>query len=112
MKKTLFTLLLVFGLSTISLAQSDKMKEKINEKIEKLNQEIMDGDASQSLSESQKEEVFKIEFNKLKEVRAAKKANSSKEDIKAIHKKYGKILYQEILTKEQKKARKKGKAKE
>ena len=28
------------------------------------------------------------------------------------NKKYGKILYQEILTKEQKKARKKGKAKE
>lgn len=107
MKKILFTCILFLGLGlTTGFAQSDKMKEKATERIEKLNAEITAGDASQALTEEQKTKLMALEIEKLKEIRKNKKDGGDNESRKAINKKYAKQIYQDVLTKEQKKARK------
>jgi len=109
MKKILLVLILISGFTFSSFGQSEKLKEKATELVEKLNTQITAGDKSQGLSDEQREQVAAIHIERIKESRKAKKDGASEEDIKAINKKYYKKVYDEVLTKEQKQARKKGK---
>lgn len=111
MKKIFFTCLLLIGLTATGFSQSDKLKEKVTEKVEELNSQIIAGDESLALTDVQKEKVANIHIERIKEYRKAKKEGVSEEDIKAIQKKYFQKIYKEVLTKEQIKARKKGKEK-
>lgn len=109
MKKLFFTALLLIAFTSTGISQSDKLKEKATEQVEKLNTQIIAGDESQALSDEQREQVSTIHIERIKEFRKAKKNGASEEDIKAINKKHFKRIYGEVLTKEQKQARKKGK---
>ncbi len=112
MKKALFicALFLGLGLTTVA-AQSNKMKEKATEKVEELNNEIIAADKSLALSDIQKHQITEIHIERLKTVKQYKKAGSDKEELKEINKKYFKIIFSDVLTKAQKKARSKGKKK-
>lgn len=112
MKKIILALVLIAGFSSATMAQSEKLKEKAMEKVEELNAQIVAGDASLALSDAQKEQIQQIHIDRIKETRTLRKDGATKEDIKAANKKYYKKIYNEILTKKQKKARKNGKAKE
>ncbi|APY08226.1 hypothetical protein BWZ20_07885 [Winogradskyella sp. J14-2] len=102
---------MVLGL-TAATAQSDKMKAKATEKVEELNAQIVAaGDKSLALSDEQRNKIYELHIARLKELRKVKKADGSKEDRKAINKKYNQQIYKDILTKKQKKARKVGKEK-
>lgn len=109
MKKILFTSILFLGLGlSTGFAQSDKMKQKATEMVEKLNNEITTGNKHLALSEDQKKEVYNLHLERLKEVRKANKAGANKEEKKSINKKYYKNIYSNVLTKHQKNARKIG----
>jgi hypothetical protein len=61
MKKILFTSILFLGLGlTTGFSQSDKMKQKATEMVEKLNNEITAGNEHLALSEDQKKEVYNL----------------------------------------------------
>ncbi|MDB9720628.1 hypothetical protein OAE03_02025 [Winogradskyella sp.] len=109
MKKIIVTCILFLGLGLTGFAQSEKLKEKATEKVEQLNKEIMAGDESQALSESQKEQILAVQIERIKELRKANKDGADKEAKKAINKKHNQKIFKEILTKEQMKARKAGK---
>jgi hypothetical protein len=111
MKTTFLTLTLFFTLLTAGFSQSEKLKTKIEEKIEEINTDILAGDSTQALSDEQRAKIFEIEFSRVKAVRKAKKDNATDEDLKEIHKSHGKQIYSDVLTKDQKKARRKGKDK-
>lgn len=111
MKKITFTLMLCFTVSATVFAQSDKLKAKATEKVEQLNTEILEGDKTQALSEEQKAQIFQIHVERIMVARKAEKSGVSDEDKKAIQKKYFKKIYNDVLTKEQKKARNAGKGK-
>jgi len=112
MKKIIFTLILLVGFSTTNFSQNKKMMEKMKEKatelVEKLNNEIKAGDETLALSEAQKTKVMDIQTERLMELRKLGKS-ASKEDKKAMNKKYFQKIFKEVLTKEQLKARRKAK---
>ncbi|MFH4967716.1 hypothetical protein V8G61_05870 [Gaetbulibacter sp. M240] len=110
MKRIITSILLILGLS-LSLSAQSKMENKAAERAEKFNTEIVAGDKSQALTDDQIAQITELEMNRLKEVRGLRKSNADKEAIKAVNKKYFKQMYSEVLTKEQKKARSKGKDK-
>ncbi len=112
MKKVFFicVLFLGFGL-TVGKAQSKKMKEKATAKVEVLNSEIIVGNKSVALSDIQKYQITEIHMERLKTLKEYRKTGSDKEEIKKINKRYFKIIFDDVLTKPQKKARKKGKEK-
>lgn len=112
MKKIILAIVLIVGFSSVTLAQSEKLKEKAMEKVEELNAEIVAGDASLALTDLQKEQIQQIHVDRIKETRKLRKDGAAKEDIKAANKKYFKKIFTEVLTKEQKKARKSGKEEE
>ena len=112
MKKILLALIVVLGFTFTSFAQSEKVKEKATEKVEELNAQIVAGDASLALSDAQKEQIYNLHVERIKETRKMRKDGADKEALKEVNQKYFKKIYQEILTKEQKKARKEGKDKE
>ena len=111
MKKIFFTALLLIAFTSTGFSQSDKLKEKTTELVEKLNSQITAGDESLALTDEQQEQVSTIHIERIKEFRKAKKDGASEEDIKAINKKHFKRIYEEVLTNEQKQARQKGKEK-
>ncbi len=115
MKKIIFTALLCIAFTITGFAQSDKMKEKATAKVEKINTSIVKGDKNLALSEEQKTKIYELQIEYLKAIKKIKKEESDKvkqkELVKAERKKIGKNISQHILTKEQKKARKKAKAK-
>jgi hypothetical protein len=112
MKKILFTCLLLIAFTSTGFSQSEKLKEKATELVEKLNSQITAGDESLALTDEQRDQVSTIHIERIKESRKAKKNGASDEDVKAINKKHFKRIYEEVITKEQKQARKKGKEKE
>lgn len=110
MKKTIYTALLLMCFTFSSFAQSDKMKEQATQKIEKINTQITNGNENVALTNSQKEKIYTLEFEKLKKIKRLRKEVSDKDElkekIKALNKEEAKEISQNILTKEQKKARK------
>lgn len=111
MKKLAFLCILFLGISTINFAQSKKIEQKATKLVEKLNAEIQKGDKTLSLSDEQKKQINKIQVERLTELKKLGK-DASKEDKRAVSKKFNQKIYKEILTKEQRKARQKGKKKE
>jgi len=115
MKKIIFTALLLIGFAFTGFSQSEKMKEKANTKVEKINASIISGDKTLGLSEEQKTKIYDLQIADLKEMKILKKTEIDKEKrkvlVKALRKKTGKEISKTILTKEQKQARKKGKEK-
>jgi hypothetical protein len=111
MKKIVYIFTLLLGLSFTGHAQSEKIKEKATEKVEQLNNEIIASDESLALSDMQKSEIHQIHVERIMAARKAEKSGVSDEDKKAIQKRYFKKIYNDVLTKEQIKARKAGKGK-
>jgi hypothetical protein len=110
MKRLTFLCILFLGVSTINFAQSEKILKKATELVDKLNTEIEKGDKSLSLSAAQKEKITAIHVERLTELKKLGKA-ASKDDKKALNKKFFSKVYKEVISKEQLKARKKGKEK-
>ncbi len=112
MKKVLFicVLFLGFGVTTTE-AQSKNMKQKATDKVELLNNEIIAGNKSAALSDIQKYQVTQIHMERLKILKEYRKTGSDKAEIQKINKRFFKIIFDDVLTKAQKKARKKGKEK-
>ena len=110
MKKLIFTCILSLGLAATGFAQSEKLIEKANEKVEELNSQILaGGDDALALTDAQKEQIQALHIERFKELRKATKAGGDKEGNKVINKKYFQKIHKEILTKEQMKAKRKGK---
>lgn len=112
MKKISFLLVLFVGLSTTGFSQSKKAMQKIEKKAtelaEKLDAEIKAGDATLGLSEDQKAKVIKIHTERIVAIRKLGK-EASKEDKQKVNKAHFQKVFKDVLTKEQVKARKKGK---
>ena len=109
MKKIIVASILFLGFTISSFSQSQKLQEKVNDIVKELNSEIIAGDKSQALSDEQKVQIYTIHIERLKELNKAKKNGADKSDKKEINKKYFQKIYKEVLTKDQLKARKKGK---
>lgn len=112
MKKIIFACILFFGFGlTTCFAQSEKLKEKAAEKVELLNAELVAADKTQGLTAEQKETIFNLHIERLKELRQVRKDGGKKEESKVVNQKYNQKIYKEILTKKQKQARKAAKEK-
>ncbi|MCF1191035.1 hypothetical protein LRR18_05510 [Mangrovimonas sp. AS39] len=109
MKKIITTFILILGLTITGFSQSDNMKEKAMEKVNELNEQIVEGDKSLALSKEQKDQVYELHLARLQELKIERKAGGDQDKMKAINKKYFKQIFNDVLTKDQKKARKKGK---
>lgn len=103
-------ILLFLIVSTVSFAQQDKLKQKAIDLVTELNENIVKSDAALALTDQQKEKITELHIARLKESRKVKKANATKEEMKAVNKKYYKQIFSEVLTKEQRLANKEGKA--
>ena len=111
MKKLVFSLMMIIGFTLSSQAQSEKLKSKINKKIEKINLSIVQSDKSAALTPKQKEQIFVILLEAQKNMKAIKKVHKGednlKELLKAVSKKANKRISKEVLTKQQRAAKKK-----
>ena len=111
MKRIFFTVLLLIGFVATGFSQSDKMKEKATAKVEKINTSIVKGNKSLALTDEQRTKIYELQIESLKEIKKIRKekygTKKQKTLIKAEHKRVGAYISQNILTKEQKKARKK-----
>lgn len=110
MKKLVFLCILFLGITSVSFSQSKKVEQKAKALTEKLNSEIVAGDKTLALSDEQMSTIEKIQLERIKSLKKLGK-DASKEDKKALNKKHFQKIYKEVLTKEQMKARKKGKEK-
>jgi len=110
MKKVIFSLLLLIGFSMSIQAQSEKVKTKINKKIEKINQSIVQSDKEAALTSEQREKIFIILLEVQKNTKAIKKEHKGddnlKELMKAASKKANKKINKEVLSKKQRAAKK------
>ena len=111
MKKIILALVLIVGFSTVTLAQSEKLVEKAKELVNQLNDEITSVNKSLALTEEQKSQIQQIHIERIKETRKLRKSGANNEEIKAVNKKYYQKIFKEVLSKDQIKARKKGKTK-
>lgn len=113
LKSTLLLLLTVCCLGTGFSQKGAKIEKMAVEKTEKLNQAIIAGDADQALTAEQTTEITALYVQMTKDVRAVKKAGGEadtiKADQKAIRKAAAQRINKEILTKDQRAAKRKGK---
>lgn len=112
MKKTIFTFLLLVGLIVSATAQKSP-ETKAQEKVEELNTELMSIDPSLALTRKQKAQIFELHVQRIKESKKVFKSEKNKAKVKEltkpINKKYYQKIFNEVLTKEQLKARRKAK---
>lgn len=116
-KKSFFLLLISICCVGTAFGQkankAEKMDAQAMEKVEKLNQQIIAGDASAALTAEQVETVKAAYVEMAKQIHAVKKEGGTKEEqkeqMKAIRKAANKTINKEVLTKEQRKAKKAGK---
>ena len=112
--KYLFLFLLTVGsLTTASAQKAAKFEKKAEDKTEQLNKQIMTGDKDLVLTDEQKGAIT-AEFTQMfADIRQAKKGNGTAQEIKAAQKDIRKAtmnkVVQELLTKEQRQARRVGK---
>lgn len=110
MKKLVFLCILFLGITSVSFGQSEKLEKKAKALTEKLNSEIIAGDEALALTAEQKIEIEKIQLERILDLKKLGK-DATKEEKKAMNKKHFQKIYKEVLTKDQLKARKKGKQK-
>lgn len=110
MKKIVFTIFMLIGFVLSSNAQSAKVKQKINKRIENINRQITETNPSAALTAEQKSKIFDLLFQLKKKIKELKKEHPDSGEFKELKKnetkKVNKIIFNEILTKEQKAARK------
>lgn len=109
MKQNILTLVFFTIVTLSGFSQNTKLEEKASELVAKLNTEIMAGDQTQALTETQQSEIKAIHIERLIELRKAKKEGANKELNKDINKKYFQRIFKEVLISGQIKARAKGK---
>lgn len=106
MKKSLFACILLLGISISGFAQNDKLMKKADALVDEMNTQITSVDESAALTEAQKGQLQTIQYERLSELKKAKKAGADKSENKEINKKYYSKIFKGLLTKEQMKARK------
>ncbi len=108
-KVVLISLVFLIGFVFSGNAQSKKVNQKINEKIEKINRQIIASNPEAALTNEQREKIYELLLGLRKKIKELKKEHKGddnlKELIKAERKKVNKIIFNKILTPEQKKAR-------
>ncbi|MDY7396790.1 hypothetical protein UMM65_16195 [Aureibaculum sp. 2210JD6-5] len=116
MKKTIiiFTVLLL-GLMATGFSQSKKIQKKVIKKIESLDESIVKVNKEAALTDKQKETlkvIYAEQFVKIEKIKnEVIDTEKRKAQIKQINRKYIKIINKEVLTNEQKKAKKNSKNK-
>ena len=109
---TLFVFVLCLG--TAFGQQPTKLEKKAAAKTEKLAERIADGDETATLSGEQQAQITEHYVAMYKELRQNKKAGGSPEEVeerkKLIRKKYNRMINKEVLTKEQRAAKRAGKS--
>lgn len=110
--KLFSTLVFLVVFTTTSFAQ-DKVTAEATKKVEELNKELISVDKNAALTESQQQEIINLYVEKTKAIKKIKKEVSDeteqKNQIKEINKAYGKNVNMNVLTKEQREAKKKAK---
>ncbi|QLE02419.1 hypothetical protein HX109_12950 [Galbibacter sp. BG1] len=109
MRKWILLGISIVGLVTSSYAQSEKMKENAQNKVDELNASIVAEDTDLVLSTEQRDQLYNEYLEMLMDVKKVKKSGGDKEELKAARKKHNKAIFGDILTKEQRKARRKNK---
>lgn len=114
MKKLLITGILVIAFAFSGYSQSEKAKDKAKEKVEQLASWVEAGDPSAALSDTQKEQIFDLYAQMRKEINDLKdkyphKGSDFESERKEINKKYNHKVNKEVLSREQRKAKRKGK---
>lgn len=110
MKKIVLLCVLFFGLTSVTFSQTKKIEKKAKTLTEKINSEIIASDKTLALTEEQSAAIVKVHLDRLTELKKLGKS-ATKEEKKAINKKYNQKIHKEILSKKQLKARRKGKQK-
>lgn len=102
-----FFLLSLF-ISTTSFGQSEKVIEKVNMELEKLNEQLAAAGEEYILTELQTKQAYSIYADGFTKMQENWKAKIDKEEKKAlnkpIRKEMNKAIRKEVLTKEQRKA--------
>ena len=95
----------------VSYAQNAKMQERAKEQLEALNQKIVQGNPDVALTPEQREKILALYLDKqvkMKEIRESDLGDEEKEaKRKALNKEVAQVVNQEILTKEQRQAKRK-----
>jgi len=114
-KKILFSTVVLLLFTTLSFAQENKMEDRAQKEVDRIDANITAGDPSAALSDSQKKEIFDMMMEKFEKIGKLSKSGKSKEDIaserKELNASYNSRIYQEVFTPEQREANKKGREK-
>ncbi len=108
--RILLTFLVLTFVSTIGFSQTSKMEEKAKAKVEQLNQLILGENPEAVLTDDQKAKIFDLYLQRFVDIKKINKSDLSDEEKKAqkkaINRKVGKTINKEVLTKEQRIAKK------
>ncbi len=108
--KFLFPFLALFLLAgQPAFAQNAKMQERAEEQLEALNEKIVQGNPDAALTPEQRKKILALYLDKqvkMKEIRQSDLGDDEKaEKRKELNKETARIINQEILTKEQRQAK-------
>lgn len=115
MKRILMSLILMITVSISGFSQSAKAEEKAENKTDELAEWIEAGDESVALSEDQIKKIedlyanMRMEINDLKDDYPDNKSKEFISERKKVSKKFYKQINKEVLTKKQRKAKRRGK---
>ena len=115
MKKIAMSMILIIAFVFTGFAQSEKAEDKGEDKAEELAAWIEAGNKDVALSDEQEAKIadvyatMRMEINQLKDEYSDKKSKEFKAARKEIYRKHNRMIHKEILTKEQRKAKRKGK---
>ena len=105
---------MMFLFAGLVAGQSDRMQQKAIETVEELNTAISSIDSNAALSQEQKSEIQALTLKKMTGIRKIKKSDivdeKKTEKIKALRKEINSKIYKEVLTKEQRKAKRAAKS--
>lgn len=109
-----FAIFMLMG--QIAYGQNVKMQERARAQVEKLNDQIVSGNPNAGLTQEQQEKIlnsYMEKFRKIRKLRTSEMDDEQKEaKIKGLHKETAQIINMEILTKEQRQAKRKAKQQE
>ncbi|CAL66104.1 hypothetical protein [Christiangramia forsetii] len=89
-KKLIIALVFTLGFVATGSAQSDKLMKKVTEKVEKLNQQIVDGEG-EAISAEQRGKITVFEIERIKKIRKVKKSGVEDDDLKEARKEINKV---------------------
>lgn len=105
MKKVILFSLLIFSLAINNVQAQEKSEKRAIELVEEMKTKFA-SNPDLKLTQDQETKLKEVYLAKLEEIKLAKKEVADealqKEKIKEINKKYGKTIFETILTKEQK----------